>query len=271
MSNVVKTYDNFVIDSIDRVTGFRIATKENLFVLEDVKDGNLENAGEKVFGTGKAGVRISALSRNKSSKFSVNNGFMVGGLIAVQTGTEAEISDSETILMPQFEYLELKTASPTTIETTFAASGLLGKEIPWIYKSNKDGSTGEKFTQAAAASATEFAYDPATKLITLPTGVFAEGDIVIASYEYKSKGRKYVNRGDTFAEDCMIVMDILLRDICDNASVTHSKIVMPKAAVELNWGIQFGSEPAVHAFSCEALQDRCSIDRELWYWVIPEA
>ena len=263
-------FDKYAIASIDSITGFDLSTKECIFILDEIKDATLEGAAETVWSTGKEGRRLSAMKRNKTCSISANNGFIVGGLLAqtIGDGSPEEDFTSATILMPAFERIEV--GSGNTVETAFEAEGTTGSEIAFIYKANKDGSQGAKYPQAATASATAFAYDPDDKEITLPTGVFTEGDVVIVFYDYKTKGRKYSNKSDTYAGDVYLVVDVLVKDICDG-SLQHSKLVMPKVTIDDNFSFAFGNDMAVQAFRAEANSSICAKNSEYFYWVFPQA
>jgi hypothetical protein len=264
------SFDKYAIASIDSITGFDLATKECIFILDEIKDATLEGAAETVWSTGKEGRRLSALKRNKTCSISANNGFIVGGLLAQTIGDDNPVEDfsAATIRMPAFERIEV--VSSNTVETAFAAVGTTGNEIAFVYKANKDGSQGNKYPQAATASATAFAYNPASKEITLPTGVFNDGDVVIVFYDYLSKGRKYSNKSDTYAGDVYLVADVLVKDICDG-SIQHSKLVMPKVTIDDNFSFTFGNDMAVQAFRAEANSSICSKNSEYFYWVFPQA
>jgi hypothetical protein len=229
----------------------------------------LEGAAETVWSTGKEGRRLSSLKRNKTCTITANNGFIVGGLLAQTIGDFDPEEDfvSESISMPAFERIEVG-AGGVSVLTTFTATGTAGNELGFIYMANKDGSQGQKYAQDATASATKFAYVPGTKTITLPTGIFTEGDVVIVFYDYLGTGRKYSNKSDSYAGDVYLVADIMIKDVCDG-SLLHSKLVMPKVTISDNFSYTFGDSMAVQAFSAEANSSICSNDREYFYWVMP--
>lgn len=265
-------FDKLIIDSIDLATGFDIATGEVLFMMDEIKDGSIENASETVYLTGKNGARIGALDRNKTAKASFNNGFMVGGAIATQIGTAVTLATAGAkFTVPTFDILTVGD-TPTTVTLTNVPVGATGAEIKFIYKANKDGTQGEKYAIAATASATEFSLVPATKIITLPTGsVFDTGDRVIVFYDYEaSVGKKYVNSGDKFAATVKLVLDLVLRDVCDNATIYHGKMIFDTAKVDGTFNIGVGDTPEAHAFSAEAISNICSTNKELWTWYIVE-
>lgn len=264
-------FDKLVIDKIDLVTAFSKSDGSLLLMFDEIKNGTITNAGEKVYGTGAGGARLSALNRNKTSGFSCTNGFVVASAIAAQTGSDIVVaSTGSKIKTPTHEIIDVA-AGATTVVLSEIPVGVTGAEIKFIYKLQKDNTQGEKYAIAAMASATEFSLVPATKTITLPTDSFTEAGRLIVFYDYEaSVGKKLMNKGDTFAKDCKLVLDILCRDVCDNSTVYHTKFVYPSASIDNNFEITVGDEPAVHNFAAEAMQNICSSDKEYWSWYIVE-
>lgn len=259
-------FEKIVTDKIVSVSGYSKSTGSCLFILDELKDGTFDNGSEKVFGTGAGGTRISALDRNKTAKFSCTNGFLVGGTIAAQVGTT--VTEETSMLTPALEYITLG-ATPITALTKYKATGVVGAEIK-LYKANPDGSLGKEYVQAETASVTAYAYAPATKTITVPTSDFATGDVIIVTYNYNAQGKKISNKANSFPKAGRIVVDVLCKDVCDNNVSYHAMFVFPNASIDGNFSIGIGNEPAVHAFSCEALNDICSTDKTYWDLLIPD-
>lgn len=72
------------------------------------------------------------------------------------------------------------------------------------------------------------------------------------------------NVGDKFGKTVHLLVDILLRDKCDNSLIYHGKLEIPAAKIDGNFTIEVGDEPGVHAFSARAMVDICSKDKTLW-------
>lgn len=258
-------FDKIILDTIDTVTAYDKADGSILLMLDQLKDGTIEQTSETVYGTGKAGVRLSALDRNKGAKFSCNNGYVIASAISAQVGADIEdASVTSSFAVPHIQFVKVTSAMDVVLE--YDVVGELGKEIPFIYKSNSDNTQGEKFPIAAEASATAFSFDPATKTITLPTGVFAKDDIIIVPYDRKAfVAKKLVNNGDKFSKTARIVLDITGREVCDQSKVYHVIMEYGNAKIDGNFTLTLGNEPAVQAFSAEAMQDICSTDsKKLW-------
>lgn len=261
-------FDKLIIDTIDTVTAFDKTDGSIMFMLDQIKDGSIENGSETVYGTGKAGVRLSALDRSKTSKFTCNNGYVVASAFAAQLGADIEeASESNKFAVPHLQYIIVDDATKITLE--YKPVGVTGKEIPFIYKANADKTQGEKYEIGATVSAKEFALDPSTKIITLPTGVFTKGDVVIVPYDREaSVGKKMVNSADKFSKTARVVIDVTCRDVCDQSKVYHTVFVYSNAKVDGNFSMSFGNEPVAQSVTCEALQDICSVNKELFTYYI---
>ena len=261
-------FDKLIIDTMDIVTAFDLTDGSLDFMLDQLKDGNIENGSETVYGTGKAGVRLSSLDRNKSAKATLNNGYVVASAFAAQMGaTIDEASAENKFAVPDVAFIEVTDVTKVTLPD--AVVGTLAAEFPYIYKAQGDKTQGDKFAIAAAASATEFKYTAGTKEITLPTDKFAIGDIVIVPYNREvTLGKRMINKADKFSKTSRVVIDCTCRDVCDNSKVYHGVFVFPKAKIDGNFSMAFGNEPMAHSIAIEALQDICSINKELYTFYI---
>ena len=261
---IMANFEKLVIDSIDMVTMFSKSTGELLLLLDQPKDGSLENANETVYMSGKRGMRLSALDRNKTSKFSCNNAYVVAGALAAQLGAEiTDASATDKIRVPDIEVITLTTATTATLRNI--PVGTSGAEIPFIYKVNSDASQGEKLVAAATAVTGKFKIEAASKTITFADGEFSVGDKIIVPYDYETaSGRKIVNSGENFGKYGRLVIDVLMRDVCDENIKYHGKIEYPSCKVDGNFTLSIGDEPAVQAFSAEAMINACNDDKILW-------
>ena len=262
-------FDKYSITSIDSIVGFKPSTEECLFILDEIKDANLEGAADIVWATGKQDRRLAALKRNKTCKISCNNGFIVGGVLKEQFGDTDTVEDFETasIEIPAFERLTV--GAGNTVVLSHSAVGGTGNEIPFIYKANKDGSQGRAYPIGADADTDTFALESDMKTISLPIGQFEQGDTVIVFYNRLTKGRKYSNKSGNYAGSVKLICDVMIQDVCTKEE-THSKLVMPVVEILDNFSYTFGSEMAVQKFEAEATSSICSGDSEYFYWVFPE-
>lgn len=252
----------YIIQNIDAVSAFDLDNGVLLFRAEDLKDGTMTNEQETVYATGKNGVKIGSGDRNKASRFTATNGAIVDGIIAAQVGSDVVVEN--TVVPDYFEVLTVG-ADATKVKTTYKASGKTGEEIKFIYFRNPDGTAGAKYPIGATASAEVFAYDPATRTITLPTGVFSEKDEIIAIYDITVKNVKHIqNVEDKFSKAVKAVYDIWAKNICTEKAY-FGKIIYPKGKVSGNWELAFGDDPSVQSLEIEALSGGCSgASKLLW-------
>lgn len=271
-------FDNLVIDRPLRVRMQDKSTGELMYMVDQIKDATLTNGAEQVFITGSAGVRLATLNRNKTTSFSFNNGLVSMSMLASQTGSDRELASSvNKIKTPAFEVIKVGTSDGSTVNTTITLKnvpvGIEGAEIPFIYILQKDNSLGKKFEIGASASSTEFALNPETKTITLPTGagITAETQIAV-DYEYMAESAiRVVNRGDVYSKSGRVIVELLLRDICNQNKLYYAQLILPNASASGQFEFAFGSEGVVHGWQCEANQDICSADKELFSWIVPDA
>ena len=248
----------YTIQNIDAVTGYDLEDGTLLFRAEDLHSGEMTNEQETVYATGKGGVRISASDRNKASRFTAENGTIVEGILAAQVGTDVE-TEKDAVIPDYYDVIAVtgEEGSATAV-TTYTAVGETGAEIAFIYKKNADGTAGEKYPIAAAASETGFAYDPDTKTLSLPTKGLKAGDEIVAVYDFKVATAKHIqNREDKYSKTVRAVFDIFCQDICTNKSYL-GKIIYPKGKVSGNFNLAFGDEFAVQNLEIEAMSGGCS-------------
>lgn len=263
-------FDKIIPDKMLLATATSRTTGELIFMCDQIKNGNIENTGEKSFVTGTGGTPLSALNRNKNVKVAWENAYVIASGIAAQTGSDIVVASAGSKLtVPNTEIITVTSA--TSVVLAQIPVGVSGSEVKYIYKSNPDGTAGEKYGVAATASATAFKVDAATKTITLPTGKFNVGDRVIVTYNYETAiGKKISNKGNTFAKDCKLVIDVLCRHICDTNIQLVTKFVFPYLSIDNNFTISVQDEPQAHNFGGDAMQDPCSPDKTFWDWYIVE-
>lgn len=273
-------FDKYVPIQIDRVTKYNKSTGALEYYLDQVKNGTLSNSQETVYGTGAGGVRLTALDKDKGVEFTCENGYMVLAAVADQYGSDITEATKENPFT-DIDYLEfLSVGADNTVTLSNEPVGEVGAEVPFIYAMNKDGTAGKKFVIGATASETEFAYDPATKKITLPTTpakeavgtegqpdyqpavaaapVFKPGDQVIVQYVGKAEmGKAVVNDATQFSGSGRFVIDYTCADICDQSIKRHGRTVIFNGKVDGNFEQAWGDDPMVHNLKITAMLDPC--------------
>ena len=122
---------------------------------------------------GADGAHLVGFDTNKVSTIEAENGSIDIGYLETQTGgTLTKVENGTGVL-----FTETLTATGGKVTTSHKASGVAGNEIGYVYPLDEtsDPDRMNAYVQGASASTTEFAYNPATKEITLPTGKFEDG------------------------------------------------------------------------------------------------
>ena len=228
--------------------------------LDEMKCFN--NAGELEFVdiTGRNGAIIAQLKRNKSVTITGNNGFLVGGGLAAQTGADVE---QGTFNIRMSEVLTVKSNAVTL---TGEPSGDAGAEILAVYKRNENGTMGDKFEQDATASVGKFEYSD--KTITFSSGELNDGDQVVVLYDQETEAAKIVNDSKRYSKTLSMYIDATAKDNCDNEY--HVQIQIPRADFSGEFDIAMGSEATSHAWSVSCLADTCSGSGNLWEFYVFE-
>ena len=76
--------ENFLLESFDLASIYDITTGELYALCDQIKDGSLENTVDSSDVTGKMGMLLASLDRNKAATITWNNAFLVAGLLAAQ-------------------------------------------------------------------------------------------------------------------------------------------------------------------------------------------
>lgn len=239
------------------------ATGEHKATLSQLKNITLAGNAEEVTAEGAEGVVLAAWDNKKTSTISGTSGLISMDYMALQVGDELkEIKDGHGPLFTEVITLE----NATKAETSYRAFGVAGGELAFIYPLDATGDPdrANKYVQAASASEKEFAYDPETKEITLPTGVFAIGDKVYVEYfpEFKSY-LEIENSATKFSETCAVYVDGYFTDPCTKKDFPM-QVYCPSGKVSAELNYQFGDQAAVQDFSINATVNSCEDEPILW-------
>lgn len=247
------TSNKYIIQNMERVSVFDLADGSCLFMAEDIQESTWTNEQEDVYATGKNGVRIGSASRNKAARISITNGAILEGAMAVQVGSDVTVGE---VTVPIVEILTVASGKATL---TYKAQGEAGKEVPYIYVRNSDGTLGQKFAIGASASATEFTFAAATGEITVPTGgAVADGSQIVVWYDVKVSDAKHVENADNrFSREVRMVAEVWCRGICDGKDY-YGVVVFGRCKASGNFEMTFGSDPSVQSMEFEALSNTCS-------------
>ena len=249
----------YVLKKARRVTINDTVTKKHKFTIVEIKSASLNNGQETQFAEGVDGSQLAAFDSKKTTQFTFESGVLSTGVIEAQTGGSlVEVTNGTAV-----KYIEEFTlsGSATTITLAHKARGTTGNEVGWIYKEDSTGEpltdSSNSFAQGATASATAFSYDATTKVITLPTGKFADGDTVYV--EYFPKYTKYTelsNDADKFSVTGEVYVDAYWTDVCTKKDVAL-QLYCPAGKVSGAFEFTFGDSVATQKVTIDALVDQC--------------
>lgn len=251
----------YALKKVRMMRVYDIATGEHKVTLNDFKTAQFTGSQETVYAEGTDGAKLAAFDLNKVAGFNGTNGTIDSGYLAMQVGTEPVIvkNGNEVVLR---EVLEV--GADGTVTLPHKASGDAGNEIGYIYAVKTDDMPGQSYAQAAAASATEFAYDSTTKVITLPTDVFKQGDEVVVDYRPTFAQYEMVeNDSEKFALSGRVIVDAWFTDLCSQTDVPL-QVIMEKGKISGEVDLSFGDQAAVQNVAVESLSTVCDQNKVLW-------
>lgn len=252
--------NDITITSIETITAFDIVTGDFKFTLDELQNATIAQSQEKTDITGKQGRKLSSLKRNKAVTISGTNGLVSAGLLELQTGSKFE--EKVTTVM----WTDYLTVSGNQATTNYVAVGTVGNEIESVYIKNPNGTLGTELTQAAAAEAGKFAYDPASKVITFNDGEIEDGKEIVVFYFRQINANVLENMSDTYSEKCTLYIDAFGEDTC--ANVYRIQFYVPKADFDGNFELAMGDSQTVHSFEAEALAGSCGGSGAYWTYTI---
>lgn len=255
-------FDKIIIETIERVHAYSRSDSRLLYMMDEIKNGTFEHSGDTIYAEGNRGVKLSAFDRNKAVKFTCTNGYVVASALASQLGTEVETaSDDNKFVVKAVEYLTTTDGTTVTLNNTPVTGS-----VKYIYKANTDNTQGQGYSVGATSGADAFSITGSK--ITLPTGAFNAGDVVIATYDREvSVGKQIDNVADKSVDDVYFVVDMLGHDPCTDETFLVQAI-MPKAHMSGTFSLEIGENPAEHNLEVDSLLDPCSTDKKLYRIVI---
>lgn len=274
--------NDITITSLETITAFDISTGNYKFTLDELQDATIAQSQDSQEITGRQGRKLASLKRNKAVTISGSNGLVSGGLLELQTGSNFENKATE-VLWTDYLTVEAKETEvegedgEKTVVTTYTATtswkavGTTGAEIEALYiKDSKNNTLATELVQdseakdATADASATFAYDPSSKIITLPSS--AAGAEIVVYYKRKIKADVLENKSDKYSGKCSLFIDAFAEDKC--ANVYRVQFYIPKADFSGEFSFEMGDNQTVHSFEAEALSGACGAGSSLWTYTI---
>ena len=246
-----------IITEVAQITAFNNAG-ELEFIMDEVQNGTINNTQEKSDVQGRNGRKLASLKKNKAVTVSATNGVLVGGALAAQTGTEVEQGTFNVRIT------DVMTVNSNKCTTSKTAVGVTGAEIGTVYIKNSNGSLGEKLEQDSAAATGKFAYDPATKELTVDG--LDDGTEIVAFYDVEVESARISNDSEKYSKVLKLYIDVVLQDNCD---VEYAgQVIIQRADVSGEFELSLGGDNFAHSFEAESLAGGCTGSTNLWDLIV---
>lgn len=257
------TIDGQTLTQIENIVGYKNGIMQ--FDLDEVQSFKLNNGEESSDITGAGGVILNTTKKNKSLTFEGVSGLLSGGLMGTQVGS-TEIYSATTSVNISDTIKAVPTTVTDGVTTDYTAFGTAGSEIGYIYVTNATTKITTRFEQASVADGTHFAYNPATKKITLPTAGVVATDTVKCYYNAQMEGTTITNAANNYSGEIELVVNCMSKDGCGVES--FGQFVIPRADFSGEFAIDLGGDQTVHNFSGKGLKNKCSLIQNLWEFKI---
>lgn len=235
-------------------------TTEHKCTLNDLTSVKISNGADEVNALGSDGVKLAVFDTKKSTQITLSNGAIESGMISMQVGSNEKIVTDSTGIRMRDIYT---TTDGTNITLNHKISGKAGNEIKFIYSVDINGNPDKSYPQAATASATAFAYAPDTKIVTLPTDVFAIGtSVIVDTYPTFSEYKEIDNNSDNFSFVSTVIINAWMTDLCSQSDVPM-QIVCPRGKISGKFDLEAGDKCAVQNVTIDALSLSCGA-KTLW-------
>lgn len=254
---------NFVIDRILR--GVMTSTTDGsvMYSINQIENPQLTCTAEEKKAVDALGTTIQTYYLAKNAELSAENSMFDLGLFATQQGTEKNIASAgNKIITPAMDTFDVTGTTVVLPHTPL-------DPITAIYELKGDSTMGKKYTANATATVDKFAYDQASRTITLPTSV-KNGSQIFVMYEYESENAvEVISSAKEFPKAGKFIMEVLGNDVCDPTTLIYAYIIFPNAKLDPNTDITLSTE-SKHPFKMKAQQAYCDKKKTLFKIVIPQ-
>lgn len=244
--------NGFLINRVLSVTGF---DKEDniLYRLTQPQNVSLSTTSETADVVDALGTPIVTFDRSKSAELSGENAIFDLSLLAEQHGTKVETS-AEAV--PCFEVIKVTDANKG--QQVDLSHEPANDTLVKVYALNGDSSMGAAIEDATITG----------KKFTVPADTTAKQ--LLVSYEYApTKASVVTVSADKFATSHKVVVEVLGCDPCDKETLIYAYVILPSAKMSSDTELSFSTD-LVHGFTVTAQVEYCSVDKKLFYVIIPE-
>lgn len=236
---------------------------ELLYALMQLADATIDiTAGETKEIRDKDGNLVRKIYQAKEGTFSANNAMMNTNILSAAGGSPIERATQDKIMaMPSIEIVK----AGSTITLTDAVEGSV--KVMGAYK---NGASGDAYTLGTTASATEFAYNAETGVVTPPTvtGDDAPAEYLVVYEKNQKDGFKIANIADKFPATIKLTLKALYVDPCLKDHVRPAYIVLPSFQPSPEVSVATATDTQLE-YKGDLQIDYCGEDKALYYIYFP--
>jgi hypothetical protein len=252
--------DDIIIDRIQ----YGVAEDFNgklLYTLTQLADATIDITAETKDAVDSTGTLIKRFFNAKSGEFTANNAMINLNILGAASGsgkTEAGAGDL-AIQMPKIVTVK----SSETIELKDFVDGTIV-----VNALSPNGSMGKAYTQAEAASETEFGFVADTGVLTPPTDA-AETQYIVKYTRKVESGVAITNKADKFPGTVKLTLKALCVDPCSADTLRACYIVIPSFQVSPDVSLSLTTDAQME-YKGSLQVNYCSADKELYSVYIAE-
>jgi len=252
--------DDLIIDRIQ----YGVAEDFNgklLYTLTQLADATIDITAETKDAVDSTGTLIKRFFNAKSGEFTANNAMINLNILGSAAGTgktEAGAGDL-AINMPKIVTVKAN----ETVELKDAVTGTIV-----VNALSPNGSMGKAYTQAEAASETEFGFVVDTGVLTPPTDA-AETQYIVKYTRKVESGVAITNRADKFPGTVKLTLKALCVDPCSADTLRACYIVIPSFQVSPDVSLSLTTDAQME-YKGSLQVNYCSADKELYSVYIAE-
>lgn len=212
--------DDIIIDRIQY--GVAEANDKIQYVLTQLSDATINITAESTDAVDSTGTLVKRFYRGKSGEFSATNAMLNLNIIGAASGEgKVELAGGSEVAVPKI--ITVKAGQTATLTNAIAGTIV-------VNALGNNGAIGEAFTQATAASDTQFGYNSSNNLFTAPSAAGVEQYIVKFDRTTES-GVMIRNRADKFPGTVKLTLKALCVDPCSVDTLRACYIVLPSFQV----------------------------------------
>ena len=248
--------DDLIIDRI------QVATAEDfsgnvLYTLTQLQEASISISAESNDVTDKDGNIVKRFWRAKTGEFTATNAFINLNILGEEAGSgKIEATAARHITAPGI--LIHKAASGATV-TLANVTG-----TPKVYGLETNGTLGVAFQTGASATATTFAFDDQTGVLTIPISNDYVQYLIRYDREVATGAVEMTNMADKFPGTIRLVLKVLCVDPCSADTLRAAYIDIPSFQVSPESEVSFSSDSQTIDFAGTLQVDYCDENKRLY-------